>query len=562
MNNDFKKTMEACTGACLPCTAWSGETEEIIDQAVEFAAKHGTGRPTEVYVWRESIGFQRYGAYVKEAESHQEVLTERLQSSAVDFTVAPVEGAVFAPEDEFPGATVPFAIQFVNDMYADEPAGHGRQAIFILRDWHRFINANADHVDKQLACLERLSESREKHIIALGKPTWNDENVPIELAHMMHRCSLDMPGKEERQMTAEKWRDHLKLVSPGKFPKIEAIDIHTLEMIADATGGLTRKQTENAICLSIAATGSFDVDYILNEKKNLVKQAGFDIARPSSGFERIGGLAPLKGWATRLRKRFTKEAFDYGFLNYPRGLLMAGVPGCGKSAIAKAIANEWGMNIVTVAATDLKGSLVGESEAKVATLFDVLRSAAPIIAFVDEAEKLLGKSDSVNDGGAHDAVLGQFLSFMQEDTSGVFFVFTANNMEKFAPELVDRFEGRFFIDLPSAQEREEILRIHLDLRSQATTEYDLAALVKATKDFSGRNIEDSINEAMGLAFSEDRPLLQVDLVKTFGEVIPTSKTKKSEIETMRTFVENGMMRNANSLDDVKSSKKSSMREFA
>jgi len=174
-----------------------------------------------------------------------------------------------------------------------------------------------------------------------------------------------------------------------------------------------------------------------------------------------------------------------------------------------------------------------------------LKAAAPIIAFVDEAEKLLGKSDGVNDGGAHDAVLGQFLSFMQEDNSGVFFVFTANNMEKFAPELVDRFEGRFFIDLPSAGEREGILNIHLALRKQVADDLDMDELVRATKDFSGRNIEDSIKEAMVMSFNEDRPLSQQDLLTVFGATVPTSKTKKAEIETMRTFVENGMMRGAN-----------------
>ena len=226
-----------------------------------------------------------------------------------------------------------------------------------------------------------------------------------------------------------------------------------VERVADATGGLTRMQTVNSVLMATATQGTFDIDFILDEKKNLVKQAGFDISRPEKGFDVIGGLTPLKEWATRLRLRFTKEAFDYGFLSYPSGLLMAGVPGCGKSALAKAIANEWSMNLLRVEATDLKGSLVGESEAKTKRLFDVAKAAAPVIVFVDEAEKLLGKSDGVNDGGAHDAVLGQFLSFMQEDDSGVFFMFTANNMEKFSPELIDRFEGRFFIDLPSAGEK-------------------------------------------------------------------------------------------------------------
>jgi SpoVK/Ycf46/Vps4 family AAA+-type ATPase len=244
---------------------------------------------------------------------------------------------------------------------------------------------------------------------------------------------------------------------------------------------------------------------------------------------------------------------------------MAGVPGCGKTAIAKAAANEMNMNILMVDATDLKGSLVGESEAKVHRLLQIAKAAAPLIVFVDEAEKLLGKSEGVHDGGAHDAVLGQFLTFMQEDDSGVFFVFTANNMNKFSPELVDRFEGRFFIDLPEPEEREEIIKIHLRLRSQDVEEFDVSDLVKKTAKFSGRNIEDGIEEAMTISFSEERPLEMRDLIEVFDVLVPTSKTKKDEIEHMRSFVENGSMRKANNevVRDSKSKKTrlSNLREF-
>jgi len=134
---------------------------------------------------------------------------------------------------------------------------------------------------------------------------------------------------------------------------------------------------------------------------------------------------------------------------------------------------------------------------------------------------------------------------MQEDDSGVFFVFTANNMNKFAPELIDRFEGRFFIDLPEPEEREEIIRIHLKLRTQDASQFDINQLIKLTAKFSGRNIEDGIEEAMTRSFSEDRPLEMKDLVYVFETLVPTSKTKKDEIDIMRSFVDNGSMRKAN-----------------
>lgn len=542
MDPNFKNVMDACIGASLPCTAWStnGEVDEVINQAVEWAVKYGRNNEA-IFVWRESVGFQEYGAFVEDSDGRRQVSS--LDPSSVSFFIEPLEDSIREPEDDFPGATVPFAVEFIGNY---NPEQEGRGAIFVLRDWHRYIDANADLVDRQVALYEQITTGQRKHVIAIGQPAWSDDNIPVELNPHMKRATMELPNKEERLAIARSWLEEIVSTQATEFPQLATgLADDALEGIADATGGLSRKQTENVICMSVARTGTFDIDYILNEKKDLVKQAGFTIMRPDSGFERIGGLTPLKEYATRLRRRFTKEAFDYGFREYPRGLLMAGVPGCGKTAVAKALAAEWGMNLVTVQATDLKGSLVGESEGKVRRLFDTLRAAAPIIAFVDEAEKLLGKSDGVNDGGAHDAVLGQFLSFMQEDNSGVFFVFTANNMEKFAPELVDRFEGRFFIDLPSAGEREGILNIHLALNKQDASDLNMDELVNATKDFSGRNIEDSIKEAMVISFNEDRPLSQEDLLSVFGATVPTSKTKKAEIETMRTFVENGMMRSAN-----------------
>ncbi|MBK38319.1 MAG: hypothetical protein CMB45_04950 [Euryarchaeota archaeon] len=551
MDEELLKNLQACVGASVPCIAiTTTETEEIIKQVSEYSAKYSyqgskNQKRRRVFVWRESIGFEEYAIFMMgENNTKKAVEVIPAGTSNLSWGCAKVPGVVYSPDDDFPGATVPYAVEFMTDWDSKEA---GRGAIFILRDWHRYINANADHVDRQLSLFEEITAlGQHKTVVMLSPEKWDSETIPIELNQHVYQMDFDMPGKSERLQILKKMHDDLS--SDARW-KLGELGTDELESVADATAGLTRMQMQNVICMSLITEHTWDMDYILGEKKKLVQQAGFQMTRPRTGFEIIGGLDPLKNWATRLRKRFTKAARDYGFPRYPRGLLMAGVPGCGKSAISKALANEWGMNLLTVQATDLKGSLVGESEAKVQRLLTTARAAAPIIVFVDEAEKLLGKSEGVHDGGAHDAVLGQFLSFMQEDDSGVFFVFTANNMEKFAPELVDRFEGRFFIDLPSASEREQIIGIHLGLRKQSVEKFDIGELVRATKDFSGRNIEDSIEEAMSIAFDEDRDMTMKDLQEVFSLVIPTSKTKKTEIETMRQFVENGMMRQANDLGD-------------
>jgi len=565
--DELTKTIHSCIAANVPAVALSTtETDTVIQEIAEYAAKYthklkGREKRRRILVWRESVGFEEYGVFTKVDGVKTQV--EILDSSVVNTTVERIEDpskkdpegkkkyyVTIQPEEMGPMATIPFALDYIEAYNAKE---EGRGAIFVLRDWHSHIdlqgsNIGVHHVDRQLRIFENLVEGKEKTVVMLSPNRWNAENIPIELNQHIYNMRFPMPEKAERMVRITGFVNGLK--AKGEFTNVNSMNDSDVESIVDATAGLTRTQMNNVLCMALVHCKGLNVDYILNEKRKLVEQAGFQMTRPLDGFEKIGGLNPLKDWATRLRKRFTKAARDYGFPRFPRGLLMAGVPGCGKSAISKALANEWNMNLLTVQATDLKGSLVGESEAKVHRLLETAKAAAPIIVFVDEAEKLLGKSEGIHDGGAHDAVLGQFLSFMQEDDSGVFFVFTANNMEKFAPELVDRFEGRFFIDLPTADERREILRIHLTLRRQDVEKYDMDELVRACKDFSGRNIEDSIEEAMGVAFNDDRPLEMDDLLSTFSLVVPTSKTKKNEIETMRSYVDNGLMRQANYLPEL------------
>ena len=547
---EFIKTIHSCIAAAVPCMAVSTtETEEVIKQTVEYAAKHthklkGQNTRRRVFVWRESIGFEEYGVYAKVDGQEQQV--DLLTSQISGAKVRPIPDAVYAPNTPQVGATIPFAVEFMTN-YRAKDEGHG--AIFILRDWHRYVgsnDSNGDHVDKQLSLFEGIVAGKphgEKSVIFISPNKWNDETIPTELSQHVYQLNFDMPDKAERLAKISAF--HREIVAGGGYDKVEAMTEDDLETLAAALGGLTRKQMNNILCMSLVSEKGLDMNYCLREKKKLVEQAGFDMSRPLKGFETIGGLNVLKTWSNHTRVRFTKKARDFGFTRFPRGLLLAGVPGCGKTAIAKALANEWGMNLLTVQAPDLKGSLVGESEAKVHRLLKTAEAAAPIIVFVDEAEKLLGKSEGIHDGGAHDAVLGQFLSFMQDNNSGVYFVFTANNMEKFAPELVDRFEGRFFVDLPVPSEREAIFHIHMGMRNQDPENFDLKRLVAKSANFSGRNIEQVIEKAMQKALVEDRALNDEDLIWAIDTTVPTSKTKADEIATMRRYVEDGMMSRAN-----------------
>lgn len=568
MNENLREELRATMGASIPALAISSpETSMIIRDVVLFAYTLGAsdGVPKQVLIWRESVGFEEYAVYRTGADGVETQLKTCMTQDIAPYCDVRKTGRIESPDDEFPGASVPFAIEFIKN-YDEKEEGCG--AVFILRDWHRFVDANADHVDRQLALFEDIVEGLSKTIVMLCPSRWkvgeaDSDNLPIELANYVRLAKYPLPNKSDR---IKKIEEIISIyITDTRFrPSLGGLTADDIETIADACAGLSRQYIDDVLNMSLSVRGYFDVSFILNEKRKAVEQAGFTLLRPDIGFETIGGLTPLKQWVRLISRRFTQAARDYGFTRNLRGLLMAGVPGCGKTAVAKAMAHEMNMNILMVEAQNLKGSLVGESEAKVHRLLDIARAAAPLIVFVDEAEKLLGKSEGIHDGGAHDAVLGQFLTFMQEDDSGVFFVFTANNMNKFAPELVDRFEGRFFIDLPEPEERKEIINIHLKLRKQNADGFDLTELVRKTANFSGRNIEDGIEEAMTISFSEDRPLEMNDLLSVFDIIVPTSKTKKDEIEHMRSFVENGSMRKANNAREespTSSSARSRVRTF-
>ena len=457
MNNKIKDELRLTMNAHIPCLAiQSPETESLLTEIVHNACEKFSTTP-RVFVWRVAVGFEEYAGYVHDTETNEEhEISEGIANWNSDAINVKRTGRIEASEEDFPGCQVPFAVQFMTDYNTNL---EGRQVIFVLRDWHNFIDSNTEHIDKQLILFESILSGADKTVVMLTPSRWTDETVPKELNQYIRIADYPLPDKDARIMLVKAIRHQFayesdNMLRPEVVKMFRDYNDNDIETYADACAGLTRHAIDDVLTMGVIKNGRWDVGFILDEKIKNVARAGFNLVRPTTGFENIGGLTPLKGWVSLIAKRFTIAAKEYGFIRNVRGLLMAGVPGCGKTAIAKAAANEMNMNILMVDATDLKGSLVGESEAKVHKLLEIAKAAAPLIVFVDEAEKLLGKSEGVHDGGAHDAVLGQFLTFMQEDDSGVFFVFTANNMNKFAPELIDRFEGRFFIDLPEPEERE------------------------------------------------------------------------------------------------------------
>lgn len=278
----------------------------------------------------------------------------------------------------------------------------------------------------------------------------------------------------------------------------------------------------------------------------------------SPGFDSLKGLDPLVNWFVSTGRRFSPQAKEFGFTSYPKGVILTGVPGCGKTMTAKIVAGEWKMNFRRIEVNDVTSRYVGGNEQKMATILKELEAAAPVVCFVDEAEKLFaqvrtGELYSAGDAG-RDGTESLLLQFIEENQSGVFFIFTSNDLEKMSPALIDRFDERFFIDLPSYSARLQMISWMLQERNKNPADYDLNALAKASESFTGRNIRAAIDEAMVDAFGHNSELKDTHLITAFSATTSTSETHQEHINKIRQMVTSGRIRCANTVEPMKAVK--------
>ena len=301
-----------------------------------------------------------------------------------------------------------------------------------------------------------------------------------------------------------------------------------------------------------SSTEVFEKVYSENLHKSLKKEKEQQQQQQQGNdslYESLKGLEPLVQWAKLKGRLFTPEAAEFGFVNYPRGLLLTGVPGCGKTMAAKIIAQEWGMNLHRVNPDDITSRFHGGNEENMRKLLDKLVSDAPSICFVDEAEKLFTQMTSEIQSAATqgiDSTESMLLQFMEENEAPVFFIFTCNELGKMSPAIIDRFDARFFVDLPDVIAREEIIRLMLKERKKGTLNLDYNSLANKSQSFTGRDIRGAVEEAMMVAFAENRELEQGDLEASFSSAKPTSAIHAQKIEAIRKLVLEGRIRAANS----------------
>jgi SpoVK/Ycf46/Vps4 family AAA+-type ATPase len=320
--------------------------------------------------------------------------------------------------------------------------------------------------------------------------------------------------------------------------------VKELDAILRALQGLTLHQARQVVAQCIVEDGRLsadDVQSILKRKVQAIKDGGLLEYYPleDNRFE-LGGFAKLKAWLERARVGFTPEAKALN-LTPPRGIMLVGVPGCGKSLAAKAIAREWQLPLLKLDAGRLFDKFIGESEKNFRKAIETAESLAPIVLWIDEIEKAMaaGGGSGEADAGLSRRLFGAFLTWLQEKKQEVFVVATANDLTSLPPELLrkGRFDEIFFVDLPDDEEREAIWKIHLGLRKQDAAKFDLMKIVSASDGFSGSEIEQAVVAALYRALHGKTPLTTDLLIEELSHTVPLSVTRREDIERLRDTAE-------------------------
>jgi SpoVK/Ycf46/Vps4 family AAA+-type ATPase len=351
---------------------------------------------------------------------------------------------------------------------------------------------------------------------------------------------LDVPLPAYRDLL-DLLKEIVEVVRRNNRARVE-LNREEADELVRAALGLTLAEAESAFAKAIATDGRLsrdDIPLVLEEKRQVIRKSGLlEYFSAEQTLSAVGGLEHLKTWLARRGSAFSEAARRFG-LPEPKGLLLLGVQGCGKSLTAKAVAGQWRLPLLRLDMGRIFSGLVGSSEENLRRAIRVAESVAPVVLWVDEIEKGLSGSQSsaVSDGGVSARVFGALLTWLQEKTAPVFVVATANRIDMLPPELLrkGRFDEIFFIDLPSVAERREILDIHVRKRGRDPATFDLRALAAQAEGFSGAELEAALIAGLYEAFGEGTDLLQRHLARAVTESMPLSVTMREDIERLRAW---------------------------
>jgi SpoVK/Ycf46/Vps4 family AAA+-type ATPase len=403
-------------------------------------------------------------------------------------------------------------------------------ALFIFLDFHSFLN-DQTVIRKMRDLISNLKDTYETLIILSAVLT-----MPVELEKEVVVVDYDLPTYEEMDELLE---GIIQVISKNQEVAVDLTpDIK--ERLVKAALGLTRSEAENAFARVIVIDKKLsvdDIELILEEKKQAIRKSKLlEYYESKEEFANVGGLDCLKDWLTKRGVAFTRKAQEFG-LPQPKGILLIGVQGCGKSLTAKAVASLWRLPLLRLDIGAVFSGIVGSSEENMRRAIRTAETLAPIILWIDEIEKGLSgvQSSTFSDAGTTARVFSTFITWLQEKTAAVFVIATANNIQLLPPELLrkGRFDEIFFVDLPCVEERKQIFQIHLKKRKRDPGKFDLEILSKDSDGYSGAEIEQAVISSLYDAFLENRDINTQDIIKSIKQSVPLSVTMRENIDGIR-----------------------------
>jgi AAA+ superfamily predicted ATPase len=420
----------------------------------------------------------------------------------------------------------------------DAVLAHVDPAIFLFKDLH-------DHLDTRVCAGNMRNIRRLRDVAHALRDTYKTVvlvsplmKIPIELSKDVAVVEFGTPSVADFNGLLDRIIEDVK-----DKPRISInLDAEGREKLVHAARGLTLKEAENVFAKTLVLDGKLDADdisVVFSEKQQIIRKSGtLEYYESQEQFAHVAGLENLKDWLKKRSAAFSERAEQFG-LPAPKGVLLLGVQGCGKSLCAKAAASLWKLPLLRFDIGRVFGSLVGSSEESMRRAIQTAESVAPAILWIDEIDKAFAgtQGSAGSDGGTSSRVFGTFLTWLSEKTVPVFVIATANDISQLPPELLrkGRVDEIFFVDLPTEAERREIFRIHLTKRKRDPARFDLDLLARLSDGFSGAEIEEAIISGLYDAFSAGTDLDTGILQRGLTDSVPLSKTMSEELNRLRTW---------------------------
>jgi SpoVK/Ycf46/Vps4 family AAA+-type ATPase len=418
----------------------------------------------------------------------------------------------------------------------DAIAASQESAIFVLKDFHPFLD-DQHPLGDQPVIVRRLRDitsnlrNSPKTLVILSPLL----RFPPELEKDITVLDYALPTRDELEGSLERV---IRSVREYGGTRLELTQ-EMREKVISAAQGLTCTEAENAFAKSLVMTRSLDLNVIVAEKKQIIRRSQIlEYFEAEEDLSYVGGMALLKDWLAKRSLALSERARQFG-LPTPKGLLLLGVQGAGKSLVAKAIASQWQLPLLRLDLGRMFSWLVGSSEHNMRNALRMAESVSPCLLWLDELEKGLAgiASSHLSDAGTTARVFGSFLTWMQEKTAPVFVVATSNDISILPPEALrkGRFDEIFFIDLPALDERREIFAIHLSRRGRDPQNFNLGRLARHSESFSGAEIEQAVISGLYDAFDAGRELIDQDILENLANSVPLSHTMEYQVNDLRNW---------------------------